>query len=245
MTFKLANWPAPKNISTLSTTRIPGFSLPPYDCNNLALHVDDDETLVKQNRQLLKEKLNLNFDPVWLEQTHSTLCVVPERENNRVADAATTRSWKHPLVILTADCLPITLCNIQGDEIAAIHAGWKGLLNGVVENTLETMKSSRNDLIAWIGPAICPNCFEVGEEVYASFTNKHPASQGAFKPNHSKWLANLPQIAELILLSLGVKAVYQSGLCTFELKNDFFSYRRTSQTGRIGTLIWFNNQPQE
>lgn len=245
MIFKSANWPAPKNISAVSTTRSAGFSPPPYDSNNLALHVFDEETLVKQNRQHLKEQLNLGHDPIWLEQTHSTLCVIPEQEDNRVADAAVTRSPTHPLVILTADCLPITICSLQGDEIGAIHAGWRGLLNGIVENTLTKMQSRRQDLIAWIGPAICQDCFEVGEEVYEAFTSKHPTTVSAFKPNQSKWLANLAQMAELILHSHGVKAVYQSGLCTFELKNEFFSYRRTSQTGRIGTLIWFNNQTEE
>lgn len=245
MTFKLANWPAPKNITALSTTSGVGFSLPPYDSNNLALHVLDDENLVKKNRQQLKEQLNLPNEPMWLDQTHSTLCVIPELDDNRVADAAVTRSNMHPLVILTADCLPITLCNVQGDEIAAIHAGWRGLFQGIVENTLDKMQSVRQDVLAWIGPAICQNCFEVGDEVYHAFISKYPLTKCAFKPIHSKWLANLAQIAEIVLLSEGIRAVYQSGLCTFESKNEFYSYRRNSQTGRIGTLIWLNNQHRD
>lgn len=245
MTTRLANWPAPKNITALSTTRISGFSVVPYDHNNLGLHVGDNEDSVHKNRVYLKESLQLPNEPTWLSQTHSTICVTAEDETNRHADAAITRSKMHPLVILTADCLPITLCNIQGTEIAAIHAGWRGLYNGIVENTLKQMQSKPSDLLAWIGPAICHKCYEVGEEVYSSFTTKYPSSQKAFKPVHSKWLANLPLIAEIILKSQGVSAIYQSDLCTFELKNEFYSYRRTSQTGRIGTLIWFNDQPQD
>lgn len=246
MKTKFANWKAPKNISALSTTRIGGYSKAPYDSNNLAFHVNDNEHDVEKNRQQLIELLALPSDPVWLEQTHSTICVVPEKESNRDADAATTQSTELPLVILTADCLPITLCNRQGTEIAAIHAGWRGLYNGIIENTLAKMKSDPNDLLAWIGPAISQEHYETSEEVYHSFTSKYSPSKIAFKPStENKWFANLPLIAELVLNSLGVKDVCQSNLCTYKLKNEFYSYRRTSQTGRIATLIWFNDQPQD
>lgn len=245
MKIKLANWPAPKNITAMSTTRLSGFSQPPYDLNNLGLHVGDNEVDVMKNRQQLTEVLHLPSEPIWLDQTHSTACVIVENDPNRDADASISHSYLHPLIILTADCLPITLCNIQGTEIAAIHAGWKGLFNGVVQNTLSKMNSSPSDLLAWIGPAICQQCYEVGDEVYLAFTSKYPHSKIAFEPRKSKWLANLPKIAEIVLNSMGIKAVYQSDLCTFELKNEFYSYRRESQTGRIGTLIWFNVQHQE
>lgn len=246
MTTRLANWPAPKNITALSTTRSPGFSLPPYDSNNLALHVGDNPDLVMKNRQKFKELLSLPDEPVWLEQTHSTVCIIAENEENRNADAAITRSQKHPLVILTADCLPITLCSTNGDEIAAIHAGWRGLFNGIVENTVNKMTNRVSDLMAWIGPAICQKCYEIGDEVYEAFTSKYPLSIKSFQPHGSKWLADLPQIAEIVLNSQGINAVYQSELCTFELKNEFYSYRRQPQTGRIGTFIWFNvQQPRD
>lgn len=245
MTFRLANWPAPKNINALSTTRLSGFSLPPYDANNLALHVDDLNEHVLKNREQLKKQLGLKNNPVWLEQTHSTDCIIAEHDECRNADAAVTRSSQHPLVILTADCLPIMLCNKQGTEVAAIHAGWKGLFNGIVENTIKKMDSPPEQLLAWIGPAICQKCYEIGEEVYLAFTSKYPLSQKAFEPSGSKWLANLPKIAELVLNEQGILAVYQSDLCTFELKSEFYSYRRTAQTGRIGTLIWINDQPQD
>ncbi|WP_298626044.1 peptidoglycan editing factor PgeF [uncultured Legionella sp.] len=245
MITRLANWSAPKNITALSTTRLSGFSVTPYDKNNLGSHVGDNPDHVAQNRQQLKKLLNLPAEPVWLEQTHSTTCIIPEDDNNRNADAATTRSNNHPLVILTADCLPITLCNQQGTEIAAIHAGWKGLFNGIIENTLNKMNSDSSDLLAWIGPAICQKCYEVGDEVHQSFTEKYPLSVNAFQKSGLKWIASLPQIAELILNSRGVSAVYRSDLCTFELETEFYSYRREAQTGRIGTLIWFNDQPRD
>ncbi len=245
MKTKLANWPAPKNITALTTTRLSGFSQAPYDSNNLGMNVGDQEEHVLQNRQQLKQLLQLPSEPQWLRQTHSTDCVIVEEDSNREADAAITRSNKHPLVILTADCLPITLCNIQGTEIAAIHAGWKGLVNGIIENTLHKMHSPSSDLLAWIGPGICQKCYEVDDQVYQKFTQKYPASKKAFQSNHTKWLASLSQIAELVLQSHGVNLVYQSKLCTFELESELYSYRRSPQTGRIGTLIWFNDSSKD
>lgn len=243
MKIERAKWPAPKNISALSTTRSSGFSEAPYSSNNLGLHVGDNETHVLKNRQQIREHFNLPAEPIWLEQTHSIDCIIAENESSRNADAAITRSNLHPLVIMTADCLPITLCSIEGDEIAAIHAGWRGLYNGIIENTIQKMKTSPAKILAWIGPAISQEFYEVGEEVYNSFTRKYPENSKAFKPSGSKWFADLPQIAEWTLNSLGVTRVYQSGLCTYKLKNEFYSYRREPQTGRIGTLIWFNDQP--
>jgi YfiH family protein len=245
MNTKLAHWPAPKNITALSTTRLSGFSQAPFDSNNMGLGIGDNEQHVLQNRQQLAELLQLPGEPQWLRQTHSTHSVIVEEDANRDADASITRSKNHPLVILTADCLPIMLCNRQGTEIAAIHAGWRGLVNGIVENTLNKMNSEPAEILAWIGPAICQKCFEVGDEVYQMFTTKYPLSKQAFKPLHSKWLANLSQIAEIVLNSQGVQAVYQSELCTYESENELFSYRRASQTGRIGTLIWFNDHTKD
>ena len=242
MKTKPANWPAPKNISALSTTRLTGISQAPYDSFNVAHHVGDNLQQVQQNRQVLMQTLKLSNEPEWLNQTHSTVCVIAEQDTNRNADAAITRSAKHPLVILTADCLPITLCSVQGNEIAAIHAGWRGLRNGIIENTINKMNNQAQDLIAWIGPAICGKCYEVGEEVLQAFTSKYPGAEKAFTARGDKWLANLPQIAEMVLNAQGTKAVYQSNLCTFELNDEFYSYRKQTNTGRIATLIWINNQ---
>lgn len=245
LTNLYANWKAPTNISALTTMRTPGFSKPPFAENNVGLHVNDNPETVKINRAKLVSELNFPNEPEWLEQIHSSNAVVVENDSNRIADAAITRSNQHVLAIMTADCLPITLCNKQGTEIAAIHAGWKGLVNGIIENTLQKMTSSPADLIAWIGPAICQNCFEVGDEVLQAYKTNYSFAPLAFRRHGIKWLANLPQLAELILNSLGILPVYQSAKCTFELKNDFFSYRREPQTGRMVTLIWFNQNKQD
>lgn len=240
-----ANWCAPSHISAIATQRHTGVSESPYHKNNLALHVGDNPLAVETNRQRLIESLQLPAVPEWLVQTHSTECVIVENDKNRQADAAITRSSKHVLAIMTADCLPILLCDKQGTEIAAIHAGWRGLVNGIITNTLEKMLSPSNDLIAWIGPAICQTCYEVGDEVLDTFSTFFPFAPTYFRPHGDKWLANLAGLAERILKENSVESVYQSNVCTFENENDFYSYRRASQTGRIASLIWFNNEKQD
>jgi polyphenol oxidase len=236
-----ANWPAPKNIRALTTTRHTGLSLGPYASNNLALHVDDSEEHVRANRAALRTYLNLPAEPIWLNQTHTNTCVRVEDEILRDADAAVTSSTTHPLAIMTADCLPIVLCNQEGTEIAAIHAGWRGLLNGIIENTLAKMHSPKNTLMAWTGPVICKNCFEVGQDVPDAFIQRYAFTASSFRPYHGKSLGNLPKIAELILNKYNVHAVYHANACTLEQENSFYSYRRAPQTGRMATLIWFNH----
>ena len=233
-----ANWPAPKNIHAFTTTCENGYSKAPYASNNLALHVGDNEADVLKNRRELIRSLSLPNEPAWLEQTHSTDAVIVENETNRTADAAITRIKQQPLVIMTADCLPILLCNREGTEIAAIHAGWRGLLNGIVENTLKKMQTPSANLLAWIGPAICQQCYKTSSEVKEAYLKQYPFTTGAFDDLQ----ANLPKLAELILNSAGVLSIFQSNACTFELKNKFYSYRRQSQTGRIATIIWFNEE---
>ncbi|KTD22828.1 Laccase domain protein yfiH [Legionella lansingensis] len=239
MTKLHANWPSPSNVKAFTTLRHSGFSKIPFDSNNLAAHVGDNPDAVSLNRQQLRKELGTTQEPAWLEQIHSNVCVVTEEDNNRVADAAITRTARQPLAILTADCLPILLCNQEGNEIAAIHAGWRGLVNGIVENTLARIKSAPDKLMAWIGPAICQSCYETGPEVLESYQKRYPFATQEFRPIGEKWHANLAKLAERILNYSGVTAVYQSNSCTFEQKNDFYSYRRESQTGRMATLIWF------
>jgi YfiH family protein len=236
-----ANWNAPSHIRALTTTRNMGSSPPPYDYNNLGLHVGDNEQSVLANRTALIKALSLSQEPIWLEQTHTNDCVIVEEETNRIADAAITRKKSQPLVIMTADCLPIVLCNQAGTEIAAIHAGWRGLVNGIVENTLAKMHSNPKDLLAWVGPAICQRCYETGSEVQQAYASKYPYTASSFEQHGSKFHANLPKMAELILNAQGVMAVFQSAACTFELKHEFYSYRREAQTGRMATLIWIQD----
>ncbi len=237
-----ANWTAPSHIHALTTTRIGGASSPPYDHNNLALHVGDDEQKVALNRAALVESLSLSQEPVWLDQTHTNYCVVVEEDPNRTVDAAVTRTSELPLAIMTADCLPIVLCNMAGTEIAAIHAGWRGLVNGIVENTLTKMHSNSETLIAWVGPSICHKCFEIGSEVQQAYTSKYPFTAPTFHNEGSRMYANLPKMAELILNAQGINTVFQSAACTFEGKKELYSYRREAQTGRMATLIWIRDK---
>ena len=237
----LANWAAPANVHALTTTRRMGVSDEPFSHNNIALHVGDDLARVIENRAALVESLALKNEPIWLDQTHSTRCIEVENETDRLADASITRCKNIPLSIMTADCLPIVLCNTMGTEIGAIHAGWRGLVNGIVENTLNKMQSHPDTLIAWIGPSICRKCYEVGDEVKHTYTRRYPFTRTTFHMNNEHCYANLPKMAELILNAQGITQVFQSGVCTYELKDEFYSYRRQAQTGRMATLIWMND----
>ena len=242
-----ANWPAPNHVIALSTTRDGGVSLPPYDSNNLALHVDDNATHVQMNRQRLQKQFNLTAEPAWLSQTHSNHCVIVEEDDNRVADASITRQPNRALAILTADCVPIVLCNQEGTEIAAIHAGWRGLANHIIEKTLDKMQAQPETLMAWVGPCICEQCYETGDSLQKTFVEVYPYTDTAFHIQNNRIHTNLPLIAELVLKQCGVPFVYQSGQCTFEplhcndTKNKYFSYRQQQKTGRIVTMVWFNN----
>lgn len=239
LNIKQANWPAPANIHAIYTTRLDGFSQSPYDANNLALHVGDNPSHVLQNRTELSARLKLTAPIQWLNQTHSTIAVDVNNETTRDADASISRIPACPLAILTADCLPIALCSTLGDEIAMVHAGWRGLLHGIVENTVKKLHTKPCNLMAWIGPAICKSCFTVGEEVYQNYQNNYPFAATAFTKKDDRWLADLPLIAELVLKKLGINAVHQSNICTVEENKFYYSYRKASQTGRIATVLWF------
>lgn len=245
MTLIEANWPAPKNVRAFTTLRSGGVSNSPYDSFNLAMHVGDDEHAVTANRDTLKSHCKLPDEPVWLTQTHSAIVVPASADNrNKEADAAFTSSPNQICAILTADCLPILISNTQGTEVAAIHAGWRGIASGIIENTLDTMKSS--EYLAWLGPAIGPEVYEVGDEVRQAFLQIHPDAEHAFKNRSSgydtnnRWLANLYALATLRLQKKGVTAIFGGEYCTFTQNELFYSYRRDgNKTGRMATLIWF------
>lgn len=239
----IANWTAPNNILALTTTKLTGFSHGAYANNNFGLHVGDDASNVHANRHELKQRLSLPGEPIWLNQTHSTDCVIVKDAAVSInADAAVTSNQSFPLAIMTADCLPIVLTNNSGTEIAAIHAGWRGLLNGIIENTLNKMQSMRESLIAWIGPAICGNCYATGSDVVLAFKSKHDFASLAINHKNSQFYLSLSKMAELILISQGVSQVFQSNACTFEDENTWYSYRKAAQTGRMATLIWFRGK---
>ncbi|MDO9425103.1 MAG: peptidoglycan editing factor PgeF [Methylobacter sp.] len=231
-------WPAPANIHAATTLRVGGVSCGVYSSLNPAMHVGDDTDLVKQNRQIIKDLLGLPGDPVWLDQIHSNRAVqAVTTEPLQQADASYTAESGIVCAVMTADCLPLLICSTDGSQVAAIHGGWRGLLTGVIGNTVSAMQDS--DLLVWLGPAIGPGCFEVGAEVRDAFLEKSAAFLSAFKQqSNGKWLADIYQLARIDLGMLGIDKVYGGGFCTGTEHDRFYSYRRDKQTGRMATLIW-------
>ncbi|MFO7641292.1 MAG: peptidoglycan editing factor PgeF [Candidatus Competibacteraceae bacterium] len=234
------DWPAPTRVWAVSTTRAGGVSLPPYDRLNLATHVGDDPACIAENRRRLAVMAGFPAEPAWLEQVHGTTVAAAETVDAPVAaDAAWTRVPGQPCVVMTADCLPVLLCDRAGTVVAAAHAGWRGLAGGVIAATVARLNAAPAELLAWLGPAIGPAAFEVGEEVRAAFLALDAGNAGCFQPSPTgRWLADLYELARRQLRRLGVPAIYGGDHCTFSEPERFFSYRRESRTGRMATLIW-------
>ena len=236
-----ADWPAPANVLTASTLRSGGVSAIPFDTLNLGDHVGDTPDAVHSNRQRIVQALQLPNEPCWLNQVHGTRVVeASEWQSFPQADACIARRAGQVCVVLTADCLPVLLCSREGDRVAAAHAGWRGLAGGVLESTVSSLGLPGSELMAWLGPCIGPQAFEVGDEVRIAFTAKDAVAAQAFKPSHraGHWMADLYLLARLDLARLGVHAVYGGGWCTYSDEARFFSYRREARTGRMATLIW-------
>jgi YfiH family protein len=232
------DWPAPAGVRALVTTRSGGVSTGPYASMNLAEHVGDDPGFVAENRRRLRT--HLPAEPLWLSQVHGHAVVCAEDAVEGVAaDAAFTRRAGRVCAVLTADCLPVLLCNDAGTVVAAAHAGWRGLAGGVIEATLRAMNEPPAHLLAWLGPAIGPQAFEVGAEVRAAFLAHSPDAAAAFAAQENgKWLADLYRLAGLRLHGLGVERVFGGGFCTCRDPQRFYSFRREKTTGRMATLIW-------
>jgi polyphenol oxidase len=244
--FIFPDWPAPKNVHALQTNRNKGYSHAPYDSFNLGDHVKDNPQHVAQNRQLLEPYLP--SEPVWLHQVHGTH-VVDAANTSCVPDADASYAMRNNVVCvtMTADCLPVLLCDTAGTVVSAVHAGWRGLCDGTLEASIHAVCKAANiesnQLMAWLGPAIGPNAFEVGAEVRAQFMAIDKKSEATFKPHgdnqeQNKWLCDIYQIATQRLNNLGVNKIYGGDLCTYTDKENFFSFRRDGETGRMATLIW-------
>lgn len=237
-------WPAPSRVRACSTTRLGGVSLAPFDSLNLGEHVADAPAAVQQNRQRLRETLKLNNEPAWLNQVHGTEVLAAEQvaQGTRPeADGSYTNATNTPCVVMTADCLPVLLTDRSGSCVAAVHAGWRGLQAGVIESAIEKMAVNEQQLLVWLGPAIGPQAFEVGEEVRSAFCDQDAAAVEAFMPQQpGKWLADIYQLARRRLAQRGITEVYGGGLCTYSDAKQFYSYRRDNQTGRMATLIWID-----
>lgn len=234
----IPDWPAPANVKTLQTTRAGGFSSTPYESLNLGDHVGDAPLAVQRNRMLLNTLLP--SEPVWLEQAHGTLVANADQASCLPqADACIARHRSAVCVVMTADCLPVLLCDKQGSVVGASHAGWKGLAAGVIEATVQAMDVAPQNLMAWLGPAIAQDAFEVGDEVRAAFVAVQPQSASAFIPRlKGKWFADLYALAHLRLHALGITTISGGDYCTYRERERFFSYRRDGVTGRMGTFIW-------
>jgi hypothetical protein len=220
------------------TTRAGGVSQAPWRSLNLGDHVGDDPAHVAANRARLRRQLPA--EPGWLRQVHSARVVELGRESNPQADAALTRQPAQVCAVLTADCLPVLFCDRAGSVVAAAHAGWRGLADGVLEATVAAMQVPPGEVLAWMGAAIGPRAFEVGDEVREAFVAQHPAASEAFvpQPMPGKWLADIYQLARIRLKHAGVQAIHGDGRCTFSEVDSFYSYRRDGVTGRMAALIW-------
>jgi len=232
------DWPAPDNVHAASTLRTGGVSCGSYDSLNPATHVGDDVACVHENRQRIKTMLALPSEPVWLEQTHSDIVInAGQTTTLQQADASYTDQAGVVCTVMTADCLPLLICAKNGKKIAAIHAGWRGLLVGIISNAITALATS--DVLVWLGPAIGATCFEVGAEVRKVFVEKSAAYNSAFtQTSHDKYLADIYQLARIELAGQGIHAIYGGDFCTVTDQERFYSYRRDTQTGRMATLIW-------
>lgn len=232
------DWPAPPNVVALQTTRLGGCSHGAYASLNLGDHVGDAPLVVARNRMSLASLLP--SEPVWLKQVHGKQVVDTATAGCQPeGDASIARHAGAVCVVMTADCLPVLLCDEAGTVVGAAHAGWRGLCDGVIERTVEAMGVAPSRMMAWLGPAIGPQAFEVGAEVRAAFTAHDPQAAAAFTPGvPGKWFADIWQLARQRLNALGITRVYGGDLCTYSDPQRFFSYRRDGVTGRMGTFIF-------
>ncbi len=250
--FIQPDWPAPRNVKALQTTRVGGVSVAPYASLNLGTHVNDDGIAVARNRQLLSPYLP--SEPVWVNQVHGIETIDAAKSDCvQNADASFTTQRNVVCVTMTADCLPVLLCDAAGTIVAAVHAGWRGLCDGVIEAAIHKMNVPTSEILAWLGPAIGPTAFEVGHDVREAFI-KHDAQAeqafkalGAHKNDHEsdKWLCDMYLIAKQRLNKLGVTQIYGASVnedfCTYTDDARFFSFRRDNVTGRMASLIWLGD----
>lgn len=236
-------WGAPPNVHAACTLRGGGTSAAPFDTLNLGAHVGDDPAAVAANRALVSQALALPAQPAWLTQVHGTRVVdldaLPPGAEPGEADGAVTRRAGTVLAIGVADCLPVLFASADGQALGAAHAGWRGLAGGVIEATLAALRVPAGQVHAWLGPAIGPAHFEVGDEVRVAFLAADAGAGAAFRANQrARWWCDLVALARRRLAAAGVTSVAAAGLCTYERADLCFSYRRDGRTGRMAALLW-------
>jgi len=245
----IPNWPAPAQVRSCISTRIGGVSFAPYTSNNMGLHVGDDPHAVAQNRAALCNELGLIQSPQWLEQIHGIKVVHAKSDGLvRTADGSYSNEQGQACLVMTADCLPILLCDEKGTEVAAIHCGWRSLAKGITAKALEKFTCAPKNILAYLGPAISQPHFEVGVDVLEAFfkSARNPAHADAIakafvsaqRPLH--FYADIYTLARAELNALGVTQIYGGNFCTYAQAEDFYSYRRDKVTGRMASLIWLD-----
>jgi YfiH family protein len=239
-----ADWPAPANVHAGTSWRQGGISQGTYASLNLAMHVGDDPQAVVENRS----RLGLPTEPIWLNQVHGLTVMnagnVAKDKSEQVieADAAYTDVAGVICAVLTADCLPLLLCDRAGSRVAAVHAGWRGLATGIIERAVTALQLPGEQLLVWLGPAIGPNAYEVGDDVREAFLHRDADAHTAFRPNRpGHWWMDIYQLARQQLAQQGVAEVYGGDHCTWREADSFYSYRRDGVTGRMASVIWFES----
>ena len=243
-----ADWPAPANVYAGTSWRQGGISQGTYASLNLAMHVGDERRAVLENRH----RLGLPAEPVWLNQVHGLTVVdagkVMEGASDQAIEADASYSNVSGVIcaVLTADCLPVLLCDRAGSRVAAVHAGWRGLAAGIIEHTVMALQLPAEQLLAWLGPAIGPQAYEVGDEVREAFVQRDADDHAAFRPGRpGHWWMDIYLLARQQLSHMGVSEVYGGDHCTYLDKENFYSYRRDGVTGRMASVIWFkSNEPE-
>jgi polyphenol oxidase len=232
----------PSNVKLLSTLRLieGGSGQGNFRNFNLALHVKDELSSVMANRELLKKHYKLPSDPKWINQTHSNICIDASSMFSSI-DADASYSNKPGVVcgILTADCLPVFVTNIQGTVVGVAHAGWRGIVGGVIQSLLESIKCKGDDLLVHLGPAISKSSYEVGEEVKSQFLSKNVNFERSFVKDNGSYYLDIYDAAKVVLEDFGVRSISGGDSCTYNDSKNFFSYRRDGvHSGRMAHLIW-------
>jgi polyphenol oxidase len=245
------DWPAPPRVRAVFTLRMGGASVGAFASLNLGDHVGDDAHAVAENRRRAATELELPAEPLWLAQVHGTTVVEADGPALRAlaapapqGDAALTRRPGRVLAVLVADCLPVLLARRDGAAVAVAHAGWRGLSAGVLEATIAALDGAADDLLAWLGPAIGPAHYEVGEEVRTAFCQRDAQAAAAFAANaRGRWQCDLHRLARQRLAALGLRSIHADRRCTYALPESFYSFRRDGVTGRMAALIWLEGTP--
>jgi len=233
------DWPAPARVRAWVTERGGGASTGVYASLNLATHVGDSPERVAANRSLLRAGLQLPAEPVWLEQVHGATVLDLDRDALAPADGAVTSRAGVVCAVLTADCLPVVFATRDGGRVGVAHAGWRGLLSGVLAAAVDALRTPPGEIVAWLGPAIGPASYEVGADVRDAYLARDPGAAAAFTPNsRGRWQADLCGLARLSLARAGVVSVHGGGFCTYRDAGRFFSHRREAPCGRFATLVW-------